>query len=101
MNSFKDKVALQVQPWLINYSKSMTCVQLCTHPSNIADNLKVSLLKEAVGLGPSQYFIVHHPRRKFPKRLKTIMFFLPLEKMFLYPAVGTLGGLFLQEPWLS
>ena len=101
MNFFRDKIALQVQPWLINYSKSMTCVQLCTHPSDIADNLKVAILKEAVGLGPSQYCIVHHPGRKFPKRLKTIMFFLPLEKMFLYPAGDTLGGSFLQEPWLS
>ena len=79
----------------------MTCVQLCTHLSDIADNLKVALLKEAIGLVPSQYCIVHHPERKFPKQLKTIMFFLPLEKMFLYPASGTLGGPFLQEPWLS
>ena len=53
VNSFQDKVSLQVQPGLINYSKSMTCVQLCTHPSNIADNLKIAILKEAVGLGPS------------------------------------------------
>ena len=92
VNSFQDKVALQVQPWLINYSKSMTCVQLCTHSSDIADNLKVALWKEAIGLGPSQYCIIHHPGRKFPKQLKTIMFFLPPEKMFLYPAGGTLGG---------
>ena len=67
VNSFRDKIALQVQPWLINYSKSMTCVQLCTHPSDIADNLKVAILKEAVGLGPSQYCIVYHPGCKFPK----------------------------------
>ena len=101
VNSFWDKIALQVQPWLINYSKSMTCVQLCTHPSDIADNLKFALLKEAIGLGHSWYCIVHHPGRKFPKQLKTIMFFLPPKKMFLYPAGSTLGGPFLQEPWLS
>ena len=101
MNSFQDKIAMQLQPCIINYSKSMTCVQLCTHPSDIADNLKVALLKEAVGLEPSQYSIVHHPWRKFPKRLKTIMFFLPPEKMFLYPIGGTIEGPFLQEPWLS
>ena len=53
VNSFRDKIALQVQPWLINYSKSMTCVQLCIHPSDIDDKLKFALLKEAVGLGPS------------------------------------------------
>ena len=53
VNSFQDKITLQVQPWLINYSKSMTCVQSCTHPSDIADNLKITILKEAVGLGPS------------------------------------------------
>ena len=76
----------------------MTCVQLCTHPSDIADNLKVAILKEAIGLGPSQYCIFHHPKHKFPKQLKTIMFFLPSEKMFLYPAGSTLGGRFLQEP---
>ena len=53
VNSFQDKFILQVQPWLINYSKSMTCVQSCTHPSDIASNLKVAILKEAIGLGPS------------------------------------------------
>ena len=94
VDSFRDKIALQVQPWLINYSKSMTCVQLCTHPSDIVDNLEVALLMEAVGLGPSRYCIVHHPKHKFPKQFKTIMFFLPPEKMFLYPAGGTLGGPF-------
>ena len=77
----------------------MTCVQLCTHPSNFTDNLKVALLKEAVGLVPSRYCIVHHLGRKFSKQLKTIMFFLPPKKMF--TAGGTLGGPFLQEPWLS
>ena len=74
----------------------MTCVQLCTHPSVIvADNLKVSLLKEAVVLGPLRYCIVHQSGLKLLKRLKTIMFFLPLEKMFLYPANATLEGPFL------
>ena len=101
VNSFQDKIALQVQPWLINYSKSMTCVQLCTHPSDIASNFKIAILKDVVGLGTSWYCIVHHPKQEFLKWLKTIMFFLPLEKMFLYPAGGTLGGSFLQEPWLS
>ena len=101
VNSFQDKITLQVKPWLINYSKSMTCVQLCTHPSDIAKNLKFAILKEAIGLGPSQYCIIHHPGRKFSKWLKTIMFFLPPEKMFLYLANSTLGGRFLQEPWLS
>ena len=67
----------------------------------IYDNLKVILLKEAVGLGSLQYCIVYHLGREFSKKLKTIMFFLPLEKMFLYPSNATLEGPFLQEPWLS
>ena len=101
VNSFQRRMNLQLEPWRVNPSNSMTCIQLWNHYSAIYANLKVVLLKEAIGLGSSQYCICHNWGCDFYKRLKLIMSFLPLEKMFLYHADVTLGGSFLQELWLS
>ena len=59
------------------------------------------MLMEAVGLGPQRYCIVFSSAPDFYSKLKLILYSLPQEKMFLYPAGTTLGGPFLHEPWLT
>ena len=59
------------------------------------------MLKEAAGLGPQRYCIIFNSTSNFFSKLKMILAYLPIEKMFLYPAQESLGGPFLQEPWLS
>ena len=59
------------------------------------------MLKEVVGLGPQRYCIVFNQAPSFYSKLKMILAYLPIDKMFLYPAQESLGGFFLQEPWLS
>ena len=59
------------------------------------------MLMEAVGFGPQCYCIVFSSALDFYSKLKLILYFLPQEKMFLYPAGTMLGGPFLHEPWLS
>ena len=53
------------------------------------------MLKEVVGLGPQRYCIVFNRALNFYSKLKMIMVYLPLEKMYLYPAQESLGGPFL------
>ena len=59
------------------------------------------MLKEAVGLGPQRYCVAYHRASYFYSKLQLLMVYLPFDKMFLYPAQESLGGPFLQEPWLS
>ena len=59
------------------------------------------MLMEVVGLGLQHYCIVFNSTLDFYSRLNLILYFLPQEKMFLYPAGTTLGGPFLHEPWLT
>ena len=86
--------------WKSNRSKDMTCIQLIGQHW-LLQNLRVAMLKETIGVGLQQYFLVFNRASNFYSKLKMIMIYLPLEKMFLYPAQESLGGLFLQEPWLS
>ena len=59
------------------------------------------MLKEAAGVGPQRYCIALNSASNFFSKLKIILAYLPIEKIFLYPAQESLGGPFLQEPWLS
>ena len=59
------------------------------------------MMMEAIGVGPQCYCIVFNLAPDFYSKLKLILYFLPQEKMFLYPANARLEGPFLQEPWLS
>ena len=86
--------------WKSNESKDMICIQLFGQHS-LLQNLKIAMLKEAAGVGPQQYCIFFNSAPSFFSKLKMIMAYLPIEKMFLYPAQESLGGPFLQEPWLS
>ena len=86
--------------WRPNPSGDMVDVQLLGHVS-LLNNLRVAMLKEAVGMGPQRYCIFFNRAPEFYSKLKLIMTYLPKEKMFLYPAIAKRGGPFLQEPWLS
>ena len=59
------------------------------------------MLREVAGIGPQRYCIVFNQAPSFYSKLKMILAYLPIDKMFLYPAQESLGGPFLQEPWLS
>ena len=78
----------------------MICIQLFGQHW-LLQSLRVAMLKEVVGVGPQRYCIVFNGAPNFFSKLKMILAYLPIEKMFLYPAPESLGGPFLQEPWLS
>lgn len=86
--------------WRANPSGDMIDVQLFGQEA-LLNNLRVSMLKEVVGMGPQKYCVVFNSAPNFYSKLKLIMSYLPQEKMLLYPATARLEGPFLQEPWLS
>ena len=86
--------------WKSNQSKDMICIQFFGQHW-LLQNLRVVMLKEMAGIGPQRYCIVFNSASNFFCKLKMILAYLPIEKMFLYPAQESLGGPFLQEPWLS
>ena len=98
---FPKKVDYQVSPWSVSPSEDLARIHLTTHFTILSANVKVYILKEAIGLGPNRYCIVFSHNPGFYSYLKMVMSFLPQEKMFFYPAGTTLGGPFLVEPWLS
>ena len=59
------------------------------------------MLMGAFEISPQRYCIVFDSSPNFYSKLKLILYSLPQEKMFLYPANARLEGPFLQEPWLS
>ena len=86
--------------WRRNGNQDMTCIQLYGQHWFL-QNLRVAMLREVAGIGPQRYCIVFNQASSFYSKLKMILAYLPVEKMFLYPAQESLGGPFLQEPWLS
>ena len=70
-------------------------------PPSLIDNLPIAMLMEVVGVGPQRYCIFFEDTPTFYSMFKLILYSLPQEKMFLYPAGTMLGGPFLHEPWLS
>ena len=70
-------------------------------PPSLIDNLRIAMLMEAVEVGLQHYCIYFDDTPEFYSMSKLILYSLPWEKMFLYPAGTTLGGPFLHEPWLS
>ena len=86
--------------WKSNQNKDMICIQLFGQHW-LLQNLRVAMLKEVAGIGPQRYCIFFNGAPNFFSKLKMILAYLTIEKMFLYPAQESLGGPFLQEPWLS
>ena len=87
-------------PWRLSPSGDMISIQLFGE-YYLLNNIRVAMLKEVVGLGPQRYCVFFHSAPNFYNKLKLIMFSLPQENMFLYPATARLEGPFLQEPWVS
>ena len=86
--------------WQLSPSRDMLVIQQWS-PCTFSGNLRIAMLMEAVGLGPQCYCIVFNSALDFYSKLKLILYSLPQEKMFLYPAGTTLGCPFLHEPRLS
>ena len=95
--------------WAISPSRDMLSICLAWGPDDVIENLRIAMLMEAVGQGPQRYcihfedtddeFSDDYPR--FYCLLQLVLYTLPQERIFLYPAGGTLRGPFLHEPWLS
>ena len=87
----------------------MLAIFLGWGPRDFVDNLRIAMLMEAVGLGPQRYCICFDDsdedfsddHLEYYRRLQLVLYALPQERMFIYPAGGTLRGPFLHEPWLS
>ena len=101
VGTFRRSIDLQLGPWRVTPSNSMTCIRLDGHSRVVSANVWIALLKESLGLGSTRYCVLWDSGPYFYSRLKMIMSFLPHEKMFLYPAGTPLEGPFLSEPWLS
>ena len=86
--------------WQLNPTRDMLAVQLldCYF---FLDNILISMLMEGVGAGPQCYSICFDPSADTYRKLKLILYSLPQEKMFTYPADAKLEGPFLHEPFLS
>ena len=65
------------------------------------DNLMIAMLMEAVGVVSKHYCLCFESSPSFYRMLKLVLYSLPQEKMFLYPANARLEGPFLQVPLLS
>ena len=70
-------------------------------PLSFLDNLHNAMLMEAVVVGPQRYCICFDPSLETYRKLKLLLYSLPQEKMFIYPADARLKGPFLHEPWLT
>lgn len=86
--------------WKINQSRDIICIQFSDYPRLIR-NLRFTLTKEGLGLGPQSNCIVFDQNPSFYLHLAIVMTFLLRHKMFMYPSNLIRGGLFVQEPWLS
>ena len=53
----------------------------------LLNNIGLAMLKEVVGLGPQRYCLLFNSAPNFYSKLNSIMYFLPQEKMFLYPVL--------------
>ena len=84
-------------------------IRLSWGPSDVLENLGIAMMMEAVGQGPQRYYIhfddtddgFSDDYPKYYHRLQLVLYALPQERMFIYPAGATLRGPFLHEPWLS
>ena len=88
------------QYWPINPSQDMLAIHLWG-PYDLIDNLWITMLMEAVGIKPHRYYIYYEDSLEFFCLLQLILYVLPQERMFLYPAGSILEGRFLHEPWLA
>ena len=91
--------------WAISPSRDMLAIRLGWGLDDLIDNLRIAMLMEAVGLGPQRYYICFDdPSDNSPeyyRMLQLILYALPQDQMFIYPAGSILRGSFLHEPWLS
>ena len=91
--------------WAISPSRDMLAIRLGWGPRDFIDNLRVAMLMEGVGIGPQRYCICFDDTSDdFPKvfrLLQLVLYALPQERMFIYPAGSILRGPFMHEPWLS
>ena len=86
--------------WQLNPTRDMLAIHFVS-PLSLLDNLHIAMLMESVGVGPQRYCICFDPSPKTYRKLRLLLYSLPQEKMFIYPADARLEGPFLHEPWLS
>ena len=66
---------------------------------NVWSNLSLATLKEAIGLGPQHYCVIHSYNFYFEILLMLTLHYFPKEKVCIYPKDETLRGTFLYAPW--
>ena len=88
------------EAWKSNPSRDITRIHL-SRGVYFVENIRLALLKEAVGLGPRRYCVCFERTPLFYVNLMLVMTYLPRHKMFMYPTGTRLEGPFLREPWLS
>ena len=52
---------------------------------HLYNNLRLAMIKEMMGVGPSKYCIINNPMPHFESRLLLLIHFLPHKKMCFYP----------------
>ena len=89
-----------IGPWTHNKEADIVSIELFDERA-ISMNLQNYIIKEALGIGPSQYCVFVHRSPLFNSKLKLLLTYLPAAKMFFYPIGATLVGEFLEPPWLN
>lgn len=87
------------EKWRTTNSNGVTRIMLWDHGRYILDNLRFSMMKEKLGLGPDRYCVVWSFAPNCASKLLLVISSLPHEKMRIYPNLRKLSGPFLHSPW--
>ena len=76
----------------------ITFVTMWSHV-HLLPNLKLAMIQEHMGIGPTKYCIVNNWMPEFESNLLLLINYLPHQKMCFFPPQFPLAGPFLHSPW--
>ena len=76
----------------------VTFVTMWSH-KHLLQNLKLAMIQEHMGIGPSKYCIVNNWMPEFENNLLLLINYLPHQKMCFFPPQFPLEGPFSRSPW--
>lgn len=68
---------------------------------HVLNNLRLAVIREAMGLGPHHYCIIRSAAPNFESKVLLLARYLPRERLSIRPIGPPLGGPFLQPHWRS
>ena len=68
---------------------------------HLMGNLRLAMIKEMIGEGPEEYYVINNWMPNFESKLLLLVHFLPHKKFRIFPPAPTLEGPFTHSPWLE